>query len=139
MGQRIRKLRNHKGWTLDQLANETSVSKGFLSAIENDQNQPSGKILLKVSQALGASVDYLLSGAGAEAPETGPSNSASLSIPQELVQVAEEEKWTFKKVTALINASRSLIAKRSNKPKVPMTKHEWRDFADRLGPYIDED
>jgi transcriptional regulator with XRE-family HTH domain len=41
------------------LAREADVSKGFASAVENGHNQPSGKVLLKLAKALGASVDYL--------------------------------------------------------------------------------
>lgn len=41
-GQRIRFMREHWGWTQGDLCARTSLSKGFLSDIENDKRDVSG-------------------------------------------------------------------------------------------------
>lgn len=64
LGERVRQLRHQRDWTLDQLTAEAGVSKGYLSAIENGRNEPTGRVLLRLARALGASVDYLLRGTG---------------------------------------------------------------------------
>ena len=49
LGQKIRKLREEKGFSLNGLAEEASISKAYLSQLENDvSKQPSAEILLKI-------------------------------------------------------------------------------------------
>src|SRR5207247_10508813 len=95
LGDRVRQLRNRKGWTLEQLANEAGVSKGFVSAVENAHNQPSGKVLLNLARALGASVDFIVQGEPGGAPAE---RTRKVEIPEELAALAEEQKWSFAKV-----------------------------------------
>lgn len=60
-GQKIRQLREEKGLSLNGLAEEASVSKAYLSQLENDvSKQPSAEILLKIASALGVTIADLL-------------------------------------------------------------------------------
>ena len=61
-GDRIREIREARGMTQDQLAVQASISKGFLSEVENNKRNISSDNLLKIANVLGASVDYLLRG-----------------------------------------------------------------------------
>jgi transcriptional regulator with XRE-family HTH domain len=141
LGHRVRELRARKGWTLDQLAQEAGVSKGFLSAVENNHNQPSGRVLLGLAQALGASVDYLVQGDSASATDAdGASvNPRVVEIPEELAALAERENWPFARVTAVLNARLAVHAKRSDRPRRPFTTTEWIEFAKLLAPYLDRE
>src|SRR6478736_9313583 len=137
LGERVRRLRHGKGWTLEQLANEAGVSKGFMSAVENGHNTPSGKILLKLGRALGASVDYLVQG------DEGPAGPAverarKVEIPAELVELAELESWSFPKVRKLVEAREAVIARRSEQARRPYTTTQWRELAATLAPFIDK-
>lgn len=135
LGARVRVLRGERGWTLEQLADAAGVSKGFLSGVENDRAQPTGPILLKIATALGASVDFLLSGQ-AGAPQ--PMERKSVEVPPELVALAEARGWTARQVFAVLRARYSLLARRSDKPHRPFTEKEWAEFSDRIAPYLSE-
>src|SRR5438309_9688635 len=62
VGDRIRQVREHRRMTQDRLAEITSISKGFLSDLENDKRNVSSEYLLRIANSLGTSVDYLLTG-----------------------------------------------------------------------------
>jgi len=134
-GGRIRDLRRRKDWTLEQLAREAGVSKGFLSAIENEKNHPTGKMLLKLARALGASVDYLLSG---ETNIETKNQPAATEVPPELAQAAMEKGWSFRTVNAMLQAREAVLARRSKSGAQTFTRAEWEDFHDRLAPYLPE-
>lgn len=62
IGDRIKKLREQKGYTITQLAELASISKSYLSCIErNLQNNPSIDVLMKLTSPLEVSLDFLLS------------------------------------------------------------------------------
>jgi transcriptional regulator with XRE-family HTH domain len=137
LGSRIRKLRSSRGWTLDQLAGESQLTKGYLSQVENGKAQPTGRVLLQIARALGASVDWLLTGnSEGEVVE----NTRPVEIPPELAKVAIEQGWSASKLVKLVGAHNDLLARRSDKARhATMTGREWLDFANRIGPYLEGD
>ena len=64
VGDRIKKVREAKGWTQEKLADESKVSRGFLSEVEKRGKNISLDLLLRIANALGASVGYLATGEG---------------------------------------------------------------------------
>lgn len=61
LGQKIRQLREEMGLSLNGLAEAASISKAYLSRLENDvSQQPSAEILLKIASALGITIADLL-------------------------------------------------------------------------------
>ena len=52
LGRRIRKLRNMKGWTQQELGNQADVNYKFLGEIERGQQNPSFYTLVKIATAL---------------------------------------------------------------------------------------
>jgi transcriptional regulator with XRE-family HTH domain len=56
LGRNIRRIRKDRRLTLDDLAQLTGTSKGYLSAIENGKVAPSVASLVRISQALGVEV-----------------------------------------------------------------------------------
>jgi len=61
IGERIKKLRKKKGYSLTELSKQAGVSKSYLSYIERDlQNNPSLKFLTKIAEQLDTSIEYLL-------------------------------------------------------------------------------
>ncbi len=136
-GTRIRVVRTSRGWTLDQLAKEAGLTKGFLSQVENGKApRPSGRVLLALARALGASVDWILTG-NSEGPVA--ETARPLEIPPELQRLAIENGWSAQKVFHLVGARADLLARRSDKPRhVTLTRTDWLEFARRIEPYIDE-
>ena len=60
IGQRVRQERQVKRWTLDQLAEVSSVSRRMLISIEQGVANPSIGMLLKISDALGVGLAALV-------------------------------------------------------------------------------
>jgi len=60
LGRKIRDLRLRRGLTVQQLAEASSLSKGFISQVENDRTSPSLATLRDLAAALETSVAYLV-------------------------------------------------------------------------------
>lgn len=61
LGQRIRRLRQERGLTLQQVAGE-DFSRAFLHQVETGRSQPSTRVLRMIADRLGAPIDYLVDG-----------------------------------------------------------------------------
>lgn len=66
MHDRLRALRKERGYSLEELAARTDVTKGFLSLIERGFRVPSISTLLKLGQAFDVPLRALLEGPGTE-------------------------------------------------------------------------
>lgn len=62
IGHRVRKTRKALELTQQDLADEVEVTSQHISRIELNQAAPSVETLLKLSQKLGVTTDYLLTG-----------------------------------------------------------------------------
>lgn len=58
--QRIRGLRDHYGFSQEQLAELTGVSQNQISRYERGANDPTGEVLIALAKALNTSVDFIL-------------------------------------------------------------------------------
>lgn len=79
VGPNIRRFREEAGISLSELATRANVSKGYLSAIENEDpdnpKRPSGQSLLRIAEALGVTIADILGDhtASTEPPTISPS------------------------------------------------------------------
>lgn len=62
IGQRLRALRIAHNLTIPEVNQKTGISKGNLSAIETDKNNPSANALIQLAKLYGVSVDWILFG-----------------------------------------------------------------------------
>ena len=60
LGRKIRDLRLRRGLTVQQLAEATGLSKGFVSQVENGRTSPSLSTLQDLARSLETSVAYLV-------------------------------------------------------------------------------
>lgn len=61
LGEKIRKLRNKKGLSLDKLAELTGSSKSYIWELENkNPPRPSAEKLAKIADKLNTTMEYLL-------------------------------------------------------------------------------
>ncbi|MFC3688764.1 helix-turn-helix domain-containing protein [Aquipuribacter hungaricus] len=67
IGGRVRRERQARRWTLDQMASATGVSRRMLVSVEQGAANPSVGTLLRVAEALGVGLPALV-----EPPATGP-------------------------------------------------------------------
>jgi transcriptional regulator with XRE-family HTH domain len=120
-GDRIREIREERKLTQDQLAEETGISKGFLSEVENNKRNVSSDYLLRIANALGASVDYILRGEQTNVLR----NKTPIVIPPELSEAAEQLKLSYADALELLSAHESVLAKRSNRQTKRFTTEDW--------------
>ncbi|HOA99670.1 helix-turn-helix domain-containing protein [Candidatus Sordicultor fermentans] len=59
-GQRLRELRNKKGWSVRGLAREMGVSKSTVSDVELGRRKPTANYLIKAAKTLGIAERELL-------------------------------------------------------------------------------
>lgn len=132
LGERIAALRERRGWKQRQLAEAAGLSVTFLSEIENDRRNVGAAILLRLADALDASLDYLLRG-----EEDRPSPRRSVVVPPELSAAAEDQGWSYSQTTALLEARQVVVARRGgphgdDRVTREWTRAQWIDFHRRL-------
>lgn len=139
-GDRIRSARERRRWTQERLAEAAGISKGFLSDIENDKRNISSESALKIADALGISLDYLLRGQSGERER----QRQPVSIPPELSRLAEEMELSYRETLTLLEAHQAVVARRSAKLLKPPSVDEWRKFYKAIkdvypdGPELEE-
>lgn len=131
-GKRIAALREQRGWTQKTLANAAGISITFLSEVENDKRSMSSDVLLRIADALGASLDYIVKGEIGTQQRQPP-----LVIPPELAEAAEEQGWSLGITRDLLKTHNMVVARRSrdsrtdNQDKI-YSKDEWIALYHRL-------
>jgi transcriptional regulator with XRE-family HTH domain len=60
VGRTVRAMRSAHGWSLDQLAARSGVSKGVLVALEQGRGNPNLGTLIRISEALGVALTRLV-------------------------------------------------------------------------------
>jgi transcriptional regulator with XRE-family HTH domain len=60
LGDRVKELRQKKGWTLDQLSGACGVSRSMLSQIERNGVNPTVAVALRIAQAFGIALGSLV-------------------------------------------------------------------------------
>jgi transcriptional regulator with XRE-family HTH domain len=122
-GDRIQAIREKRGLTQDQLADKAKISTGFLSDVENGKRNVSSENLLKIANALGASVDYLLRGETRETIQRQP-----VIIPPELSEAAGDLGLSYAQTLETLEAHNSVVARRSTKETKRLSVEEWKEF-----------
>ena len=68
IGKNIRSLRKSQNLTIDQLAEKSSISKGYLSKVENSDKAPPVSTLMNIAGALGVTISEIFGETATEAP-----------------------------------------------------------------------
>lgn len=133
IGERIKKIRGDKGWTQERLARKAGLSKSFLSDVENDKTRVSGDNLLKISEVLGASLDFLMKGeSGGVSEETD-----YVEIPANLSEAAEKLGISFRETLMLLDIQKSIVARRSSRIERTMTIEDWKQLYNRIKNFME--
>ena len=82
LAARVRDLRKARALTLEQLADQSGVSRSMISLIERQETSPTAAVLGRLADALGVSLPTLFA---AEAPQADP---------QPLSRHADQPVWT---------------------------------------------
>lgn len=63
LGRRVKKLRADRGWSLEELASASGVSRSMLSEIEREQANPTLSVTYRIARAFGLSLQDLIESA----------------------------------------------------------------------------
>ena len=63
LGRRVKKLRRDRGWSLEELASASGVSRSMLSEIERQRANPTLSVTYRIARAFGLSLQDLLQSA----------------------------------------------------------------------------
>lgn len=109
LGQKIRKLREGRGWSLSDLARETEISRSYLYELEaGRRSNPTRNVLQRLSDALGSDLSDLVDGDVSEGK----------GIPESLKQFAEKE--------GLGPAEVRMLAGLEYRGRKPQNEQQWR-------------
>jgi transcriptional regulator with XRE-family HTH domain len=103
LSDRITLLRKQAGSTQVELADKIGVSKSQYIRYETKDVQPPANIMNKLADALGTSVDFLISGDKNEKAKASLKNSELLQRFKEVDTLPEEEQTTIIKVISKKN------------------------------------
>ncbi len=67
LGKRAKKLRGDRGWSLEELANASGVSRSMLSEIEREKANPTLTVTFRIARAFGLTLQELIESAEASA------------------------------------------------------------------------
>ena len=130
VGKRVRLVRNELGWTQDKLASKANMSKSFLSDVERGGRDISSDYLLRLANAMGASLEFLLRG------EETPLRREEISVPPALSEAAEQLGLRWDEAFELLRAHNSVIARRTGSTKTPSVE-EWIELHKTLKSIYD--
>jgi|SRR5208282_100862 len=133
VGDRIRLCRQKLGFKQERLANDAGMSKGFLSEVETGNRNPSAEYLLRIANALGVSLDFLMKGGEMPPLDQGP---RSIRIPFSLATFAQERQLPFDQVRAILEAKLQLVANRRNSGADDLETFDWSGFYEAIREYL---
>ncbi len=70
IGSRVKQVRLKKGLTQERLSELSNISSKYVSVLEGGHKKPSIETLVRISNSLGVSVDYLLADSLSVSSET---------------------------------------------------------------------
>ena len=123
-GDRIRTAREERGWNHEELAKAARMSKGFLSDVENNKRSISADYALRISDALGVSLDFLMRG---EPPKEDKAREP-VRIPSELSVAAQALGLTYSETLMLLDAHEAVVARRSNQSVKRPSAEDWKNL-----------
>ena len=123
LGQTIRSLRLGKGWSLSELAEQSGVSKAYISDLENgNAGKPNIQYVYSVATALEVTLDELL---GESKPKSQRAERRkSEDLPPGLLELQQELDLTTEDV--------ELLADMNFRGHRPRDKEGWRFLLEAL-------
>lgn len=98
LGQRIKRLRQEKGWSQVQLAKKLNVHQKQISGYERAVHVPSTEILIRIAELFNVSLDYLAFDNREDVRQVRIADRELLERLQEIDRLADEDKATVKAV-----------------------------------------
>lgn len=108
IGERIKELRNKKGWTQTDLANEIGLTYVQVGRYEKQKATPSSEVLQKIAVALDTTGDYLMNGSTGEQAHQQIKDKELLGLFAEIESLDSEDKKMVKLFLSALVTKRKL-------------------------------
>ena len=89
-GKRVRRCREHLGYTREQFAEQVGISPQFLAEIENGKKGMSADTLYKICIRFDLSANYILLGQAASDTLSDPVQTILKNFPEKYVLLTED-------------------------------------------------
>lgn len=102
LAEKIKKLRQERGWSQDYLAEKVGIGQQYISKYESGKLSPSFKTLEKLADTFGVSVDFLRTRERIDLSSLNIKDKKLLDLLNELNDLNEEDLLTVKNVIEAI-------------------------------------
>ncbi|AXR64084.1 helix-turn-helix domain-containing protein [Leptospira mayottensis] len=99
---RIKKLRQERDWTQEELANKIGIQQKQVSAYERGVNFPSTEILIKLAEVFDVSLDYLAFDKASISAKVEVKDRELLRYFETIDKMNEKDKNTVKEILHLV-------------------------------------
>lgn len=107
LGNKIKQLRQEKGWSQDELAFHAGIDGRQISRYENNKVTPSVDVVIKLARAFDVSVDHLLIDDVPRRPLNEPISKLAEKVLH-LENMSEEDEASILHVLSAIEAKNKL-------------------------------
>jgi transcriptional regulator with XRE-family HTH domain len=129
IGVRIKKLREEKNLSLDELSKLTGFGVDFLESIESNKIQPQLGTVIKLSKALDSAFSRLVSGVGDKLYSV-TRKSEEKPVSRSTSQKGKKQIYKYKSLAAEVKGRHmeALIVQLEENPGQEMSVHEGEEF-----------
>lgn len=129
IGEKISKLREEKGISLEELSNMTGFDIDLLSSIEKNEVQPQLGTIIKLSKALDSAFSRLVSDVGTKLYSITRKNEAK-EISRSTSKKSKKQLYTYKSLAPEVKGRNmeALIVQLEENPDEEPSIHEGEEF-----------
>jgi transcriptional regulator with XRE-family HTH domain len=129
IGERIRKIREGKGLSLEELSRLTGFDVQFLSNLENNMAQPQLGTVIKLSKALDSAFGRLVSGVGDKLYSVTRKNERR-TVSRSTSQKSQKQVYVYKSLAPDVKGRHmeALLVQLEEDPENEVSVHEGEEF-----------
>jgi transcriptional regulator with XRE-family HTH domain len=129
IGQRIRKIREEKGLSLEEISKMTGFDVSFLSSIEKNEIQPQLGTIIKLSKALDSAFGRLVSGVGDKLYSITRKDERRI-VSRSTSKKGQRKLYTYKSLAPDVKGRHmeALIVLLEEDPEKEVSVHEGEEF-----------
>ena len=129
IGQRIRKIREEKGLSLEEISKMTGFDVSFLSSIEKNEVQPQLGTVIKLSKALDSAFGRLISGVGDKLYSITRKDERR-TVSRSTSKKGQRKHYTYKSLAPDVKGRHmeALIVLQEEDPEKEVSVHEGEEF-----------
>jgi transcriptional regulator with XRE-family HTH domain len=129
IGERIRKIREEKGLSLEELSRLTGFDVQFLSNLENNMAQPQLGTVIKLSKALDSAFGRLVSGVGDKLYSITRKNERR-TVSRSTSQKSQKQVYVYKSLAPDVKGRHmeALLVQLEEDPGEEVSVHEGEEF-----------